>query len=143
MGIKLKRSAVAGKAPLPADLELGELAVNTHDGKLYLKQDSGTPAIVEIGPVRSVAGQTGAVTLSKTDVGLAQVDNTSDADKPISTATQTALDGKATSSHTHPASQIVDLASQTTLKWLGAAYTVSTAAPTGGTDGDFWFEREV
>lgn len=34
-------------------------------------------------------------TLDKTAVGLANVDNTSDAGKPISTATQTALDAKA------------------------------------------------
>lgn len=33
--------------------------------------------------------------LSKSDVGLANVDNTSDASKPISTATQSALDAKA------------------------------------------------
>lgn len=45
--------------------------------------------------VSSVAGKTGAVTLVKGDVGLGAVDNTSDAGKPISTATQTALDGKA------------------------------------------------
>lgn len=47
------------------------------------------------GAVASVAGKTGAVTLVKGDVGLGNVDNTSDADKPVSTATQTALDGKA------------------------------------------------
>lgn len=34
------------------------------------------------------------LTLVKGDVGLGNVDNTSDANKPISTATQTALDGK-------------------------------------------------
>jgi len=45
-------------------------------------------------PVSSVAGRTGAVTLSKTDVGLGNVDNTSDLAKPVSTAAQTALDGK-------------------------------------------------
>jgi hypothetical protein len=28
-------------------------------------------------------------------------------------------------------------------EWGGAAYTVSTSAPTGGADGDFWFEREA
>jgi hypothetical protein len=44
--------------------------------------------------VTSVAGRTGAVTLTKTDVGLANVDNTSDANKPVSTAQQTALDAK-------------------------------------------------
>ncbi len=44
--------------------------------------------------VSSVAGRTGAVTLSKADVSLGNVNNTADADKPISTATQTALDLK-------------------------------------------------
>jgi hypothetical protein len=47
--------------------------------------------------VQSVNGKTGsAVALDKSDVGLGNVDNTSDADKPISNATQTALNGKAT-----------------------------------------------
>jgi hypothetical protein len=45
-------------------------------------------------PVQSVAGRTGTVTLTKSDVGLANVDNTSDASKPVSTATQAGLDGK-------------------------------------------------
>jgi hypothetical protein len=43
------------------------------------------------GAVDSVNGQTGVVVLDKSDIGLDQVDNTSDANKPISTATQTAL----------------------------------------------------
>ena len=46
--IKLKRSAVAGKAPATSDLELGELAMNTNDGKLFMKKDDGTESIVEI-----------------------------------------------------------------------------------------------
>lgn len=37
-------------------------------------------------PVQSVAGKTGTVTLAKGDVGLGNVDNTSDANKPVSTA---------------------------------------------------------
>ena len=45
-------------------------------------------------PVQSVASKTGTVTLDKSDVGLGNVDNTSDADKPISTATQSALNAK-------------------------------------------------
>ena len=49
-----------------------------------------------VGPanVESVNGKSGRVVLDKEDIGLANVDNTSDADKPISTATQSALDGK-------------------------------------------------
>jgi hypothetical protein len=45
-------------------------------------------------PVQSVAGKTGSVSLAKGDVGLGNVDNTSDADKPISSATQSALNAK-------------------------------------------------
>lgn len=41
--------------------------------------------------VVSVNGQTGVVTITKSDVGLSNVDNTSDLDKPISTATQNAI----------------------------------------------------
>lgn len=47
--IKIKRSAVSGKVPVVGDLQLGELAVNTFDGKLYTKKDNGTASIVEIG----------------------------------------------------------------------------------------------
>lgn len=55
------------------------------------------------GAVKSVAGRTGDVVLAKADVGLSSVDNTSDANKPVSNATQTALNGKASTGHTHPA----------------------------------------
>jgi hypothetical protein len=53
-----------------------------------------SPRASAAAPVQSVAGKTGAVTLAKGDVGLGNVDNTSDLNKPISTATQTALDAK-------------------------------------------------
>lgn len=46
------------------------------------------------GAVNSVNGETGTVVLDKTDIGLGNVDNTSDANKPISSATQSALDAK-------------------------------------------------
>jgi hypothetical protein len=45
-------------------------------------------------PVNSVNGQTGDVVLDKYDVGLGNVDNTSDVYKPISNDAQTALDDK-------------------------------------------------
>lgn len=57
----------------------------------------GAPINWEVGAfgvVTSVNGYTGSVVLTKTDLGLGNVDNTSDLSKPISTATQTALDAK-------------------------------------------------
>jgi hypothetical protein len=48
--IRIKRSAVPGKVPTTTDLQLGELAINTYDGKAYLKKDvSGTESIVNVG----------------------------------------------------------------------------------------------
>lgn len=47
-------------------------------------------------PVQSVNGYTGAVSLVKSDVGLGNVDNTSDVNKPVSVAQQTAIDLKMT-----------------------------------------------
>jgi hypothetical protein len=49
--LKFKRSAVPAKVPALNDLDLGELAINTYDGKVYTKKDDGTPSIVEIGGV--------------------------------------------------------------------------------------------
>ena len=59
---------------------------------------SGIAAGAQVNTVTSVAGKTGAVALVKGDVGLSNVDNTSDANKPVSTATQTALNLKANAS---------------------------------------------
>jgi hypothetical protein len=41
---KLKRSAVPNKVPLPADLELGEIAINYQDGIIYYKKPDGSIA---------------------------------------------------------------------------------------------------
>lgn len=59
--------------------------------------------------VNSVAGKTGDVTLDKSDINLGNVDNTSDLNKPISIATQTALDNKANSVHNHTLSELDDV----------------------------------
>jgi hypothetical protein len=108
----------ANYAALPATGETGKIYVTIDDRRTYrwsgstyveISASPGSTDSVPEGstnlyftsarasaaaPVQSVAGKTGAVTLEKADVGLGNVDNTSDLDKPISTATQTALDGK-------------------------------------------------
>lgn len=47
--IKLKRSASQGATPSTSDLALGEVAINTYDGKMYIKKNDGSDSIVEIG----------------------------------------------------------------------------------------------
>lgn len=68
--LKFKRSAVPAKVPSIADLDLGELAINTYDGKVYTKKDNGTQSVVEIGggggsgTVTSVAASGGTTGLT-------------------------------------------------------------------------------
>ena len=130
--IRLKRSSLAGKVPATTDLALGEIAVNTTDGKLYIKKSDGGEFIVEVGPVVSVAGRTGAVAIAKADVGLGSVDNTSDAAKPVSTATQSALDGKAASVHGHAIADVTSLQTALDAKapLASPALTGTPTAPT-------------
>lgn len=66
--IILKRSATPGKVPTTAQLALGEIAINTYDGLIYIKKDDGTPSVVQIGGVTSVNGETGSVVISSDDV---------------------------------------------------------------------------
>ena len=62
--IKLKRSGTAGAAPSTSDLALGEVAINTYDGKMFIKKSvSGSDSIVELG-----TGAGGEATYSKTTV---------------------------------------------------------------------------
>ena len=69
-------------------------AIQPGDNISKLNNDSGFIISSDV-PVQSVAGKTGNVTLDKSDVGLGNVDNTSDLNKPISTSTQSALNAKA------------------------------------------------
>jgi hypothetical protein len=66
--IILKRSATPAKVPTTAQIALGEIAINTNDGKIFIKKDDGVPTIVEIGAVKSVNGSTGAVVLDTDSV---------------------------------------------------------------------------
>jgi hypothetical protein len=73
----------------------GDNATNSqYSGLAASKQD----VLVSGTSIKTLEGQSllgsGNIDLSKTDVGLGNVDNTSDANKPVSTATQTALDLK-------------------------------------------------
>ena len=48
--IKLRRSATAGAIPTTSNLDLGELALNTYDGKLYAKTTEGSASeVIQVG----------------------------------------------------------------------------------------------
>jgi hypothetical protein len=58
--IRIKRSAVPGKVPTTSDLDLGELGLNTYEGRLFTRKDNGTASIIEIGgaigPINEIDG---------------------------------------------------------------------------------------
>lgn len=119
-------AAQVGALPTSGGTMTGSIKMGEHDitgtatnyglffdsmGQVIVKAgDSNSVEVTDMGvTIRSDVGITlnGSVSgISKSSVGLGNVDNTSDANKPISTATQTALNGKANTSHTHAAGDI-------------------------------------
>lgn len=60
--IQLKRSNTENKVPTIGNLSLGELAVNTYDGKLFFKKNNGSDSLESI--VTTNAQITGSVELT-------------------------------------------------------------------------------
>lgn len=96
-------SVVANQAAMLAlsAATVGSVAVRTDVNKNFILSTAGPSVLanwVELltpgAPVQSVNGMTGAIQVAKSDINLANVDNTSDIAKPISTATQNALNLK-------------------------------------------------
>lgn len=77
--------------------QLGDYAIVGATDTVWLWDDETNSWLnsTEQGIVISVNGRTGEVILTKTDVGLSNVDNTSDKNKPLSTAAKNALSAKA------------------------------------------------
>ena len=73
---KLKRSAVKGKAPTTSSIELGELAINTNDGRLFFKTtDSASSSTVHT--LREITASTG-ITVSQGAVSITNTGVTAD-----------------------------------------------------------------
>lgn len=93
--IKLRRSAVQGNVPTTGQLALGEVAMNTHDGKLFLKKDDGTESIVEVGATDlGITTTTTSNTITSSTGSNATINEaTSSAAGLMSTAQHDKLDG--------------------------------------------------
>ena len=64
--IKLRRSSTEGKVPTTAQLALGELAINTYDGRIFFEKNDGSATIEHIVTTNSTT--TGSIELvSPTD----------------------------------------------------------------------------
>lgn len=97
-------------------------SVNGQTGVVVLDAgDVGAdPAGTAAGLVDDLSGVTNAAT-ARSNLGLGNVDNTSDANKPVSSAQQTALDGKAAASHSHSGADITSGTVSTARLGTGAA----------------------
>jgi hypothetical protein len=118
--IKIKRSAVAGKQPGIADLPLGELALNTYDGRLYVSKstDSG-------------------VTTSIVNVSGIQI---SDEGSPVGYANTINFVGSAVT--------VVSVSGGVGIVSItggggGSQVSVSTVAPSSPTEGDLWYNSNL
>jgi hypothetical protein len=109
-------STLIASAPETLDT-LNELAAALGDDANFAT--TVTNSIATKAPTESPTFTGTVAGVTKTHVGLGNVDNTSDADKPVSTATQTALNGKANTSHTHNQSELI-----TTVSDKSAGYTI-------------------
>ena len=67
--IKLKRSSTEGKVPGTGNLALGELAINTYDGRVFFKKNDGSDSIEHLVTTDSIT--TGSVSI----VGQLTVDD--------------------------------------------------------------------
>ena len=119
--IKIKRSSVEGKQPGVADLPLGELALNTYDGRLYVSKstDSGvTTSIVNVSGIQ--------VQDEGTIVGYANT-----------------LNFVGTGVTVLSFSDGVGIVSFTSGSSGGSQVSVSTEAPAGPSEGDLWYNSNL
>ena len=62
--IKLKRSSTPGKVPTTSQLALGEIAINTHDGRIFFEKNDGAATIEHIVTTDSITS--GSIELTGT-----------------------------------------------------------------------------
>ncbi|WP_052248522.1 hypothetical protein [Chryseobacterium taiwanense] len=111
---EVQRGVANGFAPLGSDVKISSAYLPSYvddvlefdnlplfpatgeTGKIYIAKDTNLTyrwggssyTLISSGAVQSVNGQTGIVNLAKSDIGLSNVDNTSDATKNVSSATK-------------------------------------------------------
>lgn len=132
--------------------EQGDVAIRTDLSKSFiLRQEPATTLgnwselLTPVSPVQSVNGLTGTVVLGKSEIGLGNVDNTSDLNKPISTATQTALNLKANDTDVlHKTGNETKTSGKLTIIGAFEASKIKLSSFSGGTGGTGgWIDMPV
>jgi hypothetical protein len=126
---------------------VGSVVIRTDESKNYVLSQPN-PAVranwiqllTPAAPVQAVNGKTGTVSITATDLGLGNVENTTDANKPVSSATQTELDkkvdkvaGKNLSTNDYTTAEKDKLAAITGITNLATSVSGTLAVANGGT----------
>ncbi len=115
--IKLKRSATPGSIPATSDLALGEIAVNTYDGKIYMKKNvGGSESVVQIQATTSPSSVISTFTYTTTanQTVFTGNDDNGNALSYVSSAVEVFLNGirlTATSDYTTTSAAVLTLGS--------------------------------
>jgi len=72
-----KRSNVQGTKPTIANLDFGEIGINTYDGKIFIKKDDGTQKIVEINAINDWILKSSNYTVENNDRIMADTSSSS------------------------------------------------------------------
>ena len=62
--VKLKRTSVSGKVPTISNIELGELAMNTYDGRIFFEKNDGSATVQEILTTNAGRAITGSININ-------------------------------------------------------------------------------
>ena len=62
--VKLKRTSVQGKVPTISNIELGELAMNTYDGRIFFEKNDGSATVQEILTTNAGRAITGSININ-------------------------------------------------------------------------------
>ena len=62
--VKLKRTSISGKVPTVSNIELGELAMNTYDGRIFFEKNDGSATVQEILTTNAGRAITGSININ-------------------------------------------------------------------------------
>lgn len=140
--VKFKRSSVAGKIPQTTDLNLGELALNTYDGRIYLKKSvASVETVVAIEQLPdnlrgytfpSTQGTTGQVLVTNGDGTLSWITSAVTSSGTVTSVSVISTNGFAGSVATNTTTPAITI--QTTVTGLLKGNGTAISAASAGTD---------